>query len=72
MDPSVGAATRDLPTVTVMMAVYNYEGFVRRSLDSALGQDYPADLIRFIVVDDGSTDGTPDVLAEYAERHPAC
>jgi hypothetical protein len=70
MDPSVGAATRDLPTVTVMMAVYDYEGFVRRSLDSALGQDYPADLIRFVVVDDGSTDGTPDVLAEYAERHP--
>lgn len=59
-----------LPTVTVVVAAYNYAGFIGRTLDSALSQDYPAELLDIVIVDDGSTDGTPDVLAEYQRRHP--
>jgi glycosyl transferase family 2 len=70
MEPLEGAGMRELPAVTVMMAVYNYAGFVRRSLDSALAQDYPAERLRFVIVDDGSTDATPDVLAEYERANP--
>jgi hypothetical protein len=61
---------RSRPTVTAVMAAFNYDGFVGRTLDSALHQDYPAQLLDIVVVDDGSTDGTPEVLADYERRFP--
>jgi glycosyltransferase involved in cell wall biosynthesis len=42
--------------------------FMRRTLDSVARQTVPPDL--WVVVDDGSTDGTPAILAEYAKRLP--
>jgi hypothetical protein len=63
-------AARPLPTVTAIMAAYNYAKFIPRTLDSALRQDYPPDRLDFVIVDDGSTDATPEVLADYAARHP--
>jgi hypothetical protein len=52
------------------MGAYNYEQYVGRALESALAQDYPADRMEIIVVNDGSTDGTAAVVAELAARHP--
>lgn len=51
--------------VTVVIPCYNVAGLVGKALESALMQDH-ADL-ELILVDDGSTDGTVEVL----ERHPA-
>jgi glycosyltransferase involved in cell wall biosynthesis len=42
--------------------------FIRRTLDSVAAQTVPPAL--WVVVDDGSTDGTPGILAEYAARLP--
>jgi hypothetical protein len=50
------------------MAAYEYGRFVARAIDSVLAQDYPAELIELIVVDDGSTDDTPEIVAGYAGR----
>ena len=61
---------RALPTVTAIMAAYNYAKFIPRTLDSALCQDYPPGLLDIVVVDDGSTDDTPQVLADYSARYP--
>ena len=45
----------------------NEEAYMRRTLDSVVAQtERPA---VWVVVDDGSTDATPDILAEYAARH---
>jgi poly-beta-1,6-N-acetyl-D-glucosamine synthase len=45
----------------------NEAAFMRQTLDSVVGQSLrPA---RWVIVDDGSTDGTPAILAEYASRH---
>lgn len=58
------------PTVTAVITAYNYAGFVGRAIDSVLEQDYPAQRLDLVVVDDGSTDDTPEVLDAYARRHP--
>src|ERR1700760_5038468 len=60
----------DLPTVSALMAAYNYEQFVGRAIQSALDQDYPAELLEVVVIDDGSTDSTADVVKDLAARNP--
>jgi SAM-dependent methyltransferase len=62
--------TTSLPFVSAVMAAYNYERYLPEAIDSALAQDYPADLLEIIVVDDGSTDGTPELAKRYASEHP--
>ena len=51
--------------VSIVITAYNYERFVATALDSALAQG-PG--VEVIVVDDGSTDNTAEVLAPYADR----
>jgi glycosyltransferase involved in cell wall biosynthesis len=58
------------PTVSALVAAYNYEQYVGAAIESALAQDYPPDCLEVIVVDDGSTDATADVVAELIGRHP--
>ncbi len=54
------------PTVSVIITTYNYAAFISEAIDSVLNQTVSADEI--IVVDDGSTDDTFDVLARYRQR----
>jgi glycosyltransferase involved in cell wall biosynthesis len=50
---------------SIVIACYNQEGFVREAVESALFQEHPSKEI--IVVDDGSRDGTADVLNTFGE-----
>jgi glycosyltransferase involved in cell wall biosynthesis len=60
----------NLPTVSALMAAYNYEQYVGRAIQSALDQDYPPELLEVVVIDDGSTDSTADVVKDLAARNP--
>lgn len=54
--------------VSVICLCYNHARFVREALQSVLDQTYAP--IELIVVDDGSTDGSREVIAEFAAQHP--
>ena len=49
-------------TVTVLLAVHNGEAWIAGKLHSLLALDYPRDLLRILVLDDGSTDDTPRLV----------
>lgn len=57
-----------MPKVSVVMCVYNGEAHVREAIDSVLAQTLTD--FELVVVNDGSTDSTPDILADYAARDP--
>ena len=56
----------DRPLVTTIIPVYNGEQFVGEAIESSLGQDYEPHQV--VVIDDGSTDGTADVVRCYPVR----
>jgi glycosyltransferase involved in cell wall biosynthesis len=54
------------PLVSVVTPTYNQAAFLRDTIESVLSQDYRA--IEYQIIDDGSTDSTPQVLKEYSGR----
>jgi glycosyltransferase involved in cell wall biosynthesis len=62
--PLSGAGTK--PRVAILMATYNGAAYLEEQLVSLRAQSYP--WIDIIVSDDGSQDGTPDILRQWLER----
>ncbi len=58
-------ATSHRPFVSVYMVTYNCERFIAQAIDSVLAQTY--DNIELLVVDDGSTDGTAELVGRYSD-----
>ncbi|MDP9397740.1 MAG: glycosyltransferase [Actinomycetota bacterium] len=59
------------PGVSVVIPVYNTGPYyLAPCLDSVLAQDLPPDELEVVAVDDGSTDGSGELLDTYAARHP--
>lgn len=56
--------------MSVVIPVYNVGPYLRECLDSVLGQTIGSDRLEVVAVDDGSTDGSGDILDSYARRHP--
>lgn len=56
------------PDISVLIDTYNYGQFIGQAVESVLAQDFPAHKMEVIVVDDGSTDDTPQRLAKYGDR----
>ena len=54
--------------ISVIVPVYNQEKYIGRCLDSILGQSLED--IEVILVDDGSTDSTPEILRSYQQKDP--
>ena len=60
----------DLPAVDLVVAARDEEAVIGRLVGRLSQLDYPEELLRFWVVDDGSEDGTAAVLAEQQILHP--
>ena len=55
--------------VTIIIPVYNGADTISRTIDSLIAQTYD-DWIA-LVINDGSTDGTNDILMQYKNRYPS-
>jgi glycosyltransferase involved in cell wall biosynthesis len=59
-------AGSNLPKVSVLMAAFNAERFIREAVDSVLSQNFAS--LELVVVNDGSSDGTAGMLQSYGNR----
>lgn len=55
-----------MPSVTIIVPCFNEEKTIEKTLHSLLALDYPKEKIKIMVVDDGSTDNTREVLNKFA------
>lgn len=60
--------TSDSPTYTCAILCYNYGRYLKQAIDSCLDQTLDSSLYEILVIDDGSTDNTPEVCASYGDR----
>ena len=58
--------TMDQPLVSVVLPTFNCAEYLPETLDSILGQTYAN--LEVLLVDDGSTDHTAEVIAPYRDR----
>jgi glycosyltransferase involved in cell wall biosynthesis len=56
------------PFVTALVDTYNHESFIEEAINSILQQDFPASEMEILVVDDGSTDRTPELVRKFGPR----
>ncbi|OGQ77098.1 MAG: hypothetical protein A3G40_12500 [Deltaproteobacteria bacterium RIFCSPLOWO2_12_FULL_57_22] len=66
METQSHARTNDNPLISVVIPTYNRRAYIVESLESVLHQSFRD--FEILVVDDGSTDGTEEVLRSYAHR----
>jgi poly-beta-1,6-N-acetyl-D-glucosamine synthase len=55
-----------LPSVSIVMVVHNEESVLQRKVKNILQLTYPCDRTEIVVISDGSTDGTNNILREFA------
>jgi cellulose synthase/poly-beta-1,6-N-acetylglucosamine synthase-like glycosyltransferase len=58
----------DWPSISITIPAYNEERAIRRTVESLLALDYPADRRQILIVSDASSDATDAIVREYADR----
>lgn len=56
------------PAVSISLPVYNEAKQIRALVDSLLAIDYPRELLQILIISDCSSDGTDEIVREYADR----
>jgi cellulose synthase/poly-beta-1,6-N-acetylglucosamine synthase-like glycosyltransferase len=57
-----------VPSISIIITAYNEETRIADKLNNTLEQDYPRDKMEIIVVSDGSTDRTDEIVKNYADK----
>ena len=58
------------PKITIIIPTYNEAKFIQQKLDNIHEQDYPREKLEVIVIDSASTDGTPELVKQWTQKHP--
>jgi cellulose synthase/poly-beta-1,6-N-acetylglucosamine synthase-like glycosyltransferase len=58
----------NVPFITILIPAYNEVDCIGATIQNKLDQGYPADKLQIIVISDGSTDGTDEVVQSFTER----
>jgi cellulose synthase/poly-beta-1,6-N-acetylglucosamine synthase-like glycosyltransferase len=61
-------SSQAVPSVTLLISAYNERHVISEKIRNALGLDYPSGLLEIIVISDCSSDGTDDVVNEFAAQ----
>jgi cellulose synthase/poly-beta-1,6-N-acetylglucosamine synthase-like glycosyltransferase len=56
------------PSMTLVISAYNEAAVIRAKLENSLALDYPAGALDVVVISDASSDGTDEIVSEYADR----
>lgn len=57
-----------MKVLSVLIDTYNHERYIEQAIRSAIEQDFPASEYEIVVIDDGSTDRTPEIVRKFAPR----
>jgi 1,2-diacylglycerol 3-beta-glucosyltransferase len=68
--PDIPAAVETLPSFSLLVSAHNEEAVVEQLAANLCKLDYPAELYEVWVIDDRSTDRTPQLLDQLAQRYP--
>lgn len=66
--PQYAPRASDAPSVTLLIAAYNEEIAIGEKIENSLNLDYPKDRLHILIMTDGSSDHTPEIVNGYAER----
>ena len=55
--------------ISLIIPVFNVESYLRKALDSVIAQTFGFENIEVILIDDASTDGSADIIREYADKY---
>jgi biofilm PGA synthesis N-glycosyltransferase PgaC len=58
----------NMPNISLLIAAYNEQDVINAKLENVLALDYPIEKLQIIVVADGSSDNTPDIVRSYMKR----
>jgi cellulose synthase/poly-beta-1,6-N-acetylglucosamine synthase-like glycosyltransferase len=56
------------PVISIVVPAYNEERAIRRTVDSLLELEYPPDRRQILIISDASSDGTDEIVREYADK----
>ncbi len=67
---AVDAQTFDFPKVSVLIPAHNEEKVIAYTLNAMTALEYPRDRLDILIINDGSSDTTADIVQEYVRRDP--
>ncbi len=64
-----GRDIKNFPSVSIIVPCYNEDRSVVKTIESLLNLEYPKEKLNIIIVDDGSTDQTREIVERYFSKH---